>query len=84
MALFPLISNFEGDFVLQLIPVDDGDTMDVVAEKAAAHSVGRRVKAQPGRPMRVRRQGENEPFPPTTTVAQAGLVPMDCVEVFFA
>jgi toluene monooxygenase system protein B len=83
VALFPLVSNFEGDFVLQLVPVDDGDTMDVVAEKAAAHSVGRRVKAQPGRAMRVRLQGAAEPFSPSVTVAQAGLAPMDCVEVYF-
>lgn len=83
MALFPLVSNFEGDFVLQLIPVDDTDTMDAVAEKAAAHSVGRRVKAQPGRPMRVRLQGATDSFPPSVTVSQAGLAPMDCVEVYF-
>lgn len=83
MALFPLVSNFEGDFVLQLIPVDDGDTMAAVAEKAAAHSVSRRVAPQPGRTMRVRLQGSTEPFPSSVTVAQAGLAPMDCVEVYF-
>ena len=36
MALFPLSSNFEGDFVLQLLPVDTENTMDEVAA-AAAH-----------------------------------------------
>ena len=36
MALFPLISNFQYDFVLQLLPVDTENTMDEVAA-AAAH-----------------------------------------------
>jgi len=28
MALFPIMSNFERDFVVQLVPVDTEDTMD--------------------------------------------------------
>lgn len=83
MAVVPLVSNFEGDFVLQLVPVEDSDTMAAVAEKAAVHSVGRRVAAQPGRTLRVRLQGASDPFPPTATVAEVGLAPMDCIEVFF-
>ena len=35
MALFPLQANFRGDFVVLLVPVDDGDTMSVVADKVA-------------------------------------------------
>jgi toluene monooxygenase system protein B len=35
MALFPLCCNFEGDFVLQLVPVDTENTMDEVAAAAA-------------------------------------------------
>ena len=38
MALFPVISNFQYDFVLQLVPVDTDNTMDEVAA-AAAHAV---------------------------------------------
>ena len=41
MALFPLTSNFEGDFVLQLVAVDTDNTMDEVA--AAAAVAGRLV-----------------------------------------
>ena len=48
MALFPLTSNFEEDFVLQLLPVDTDHTMDEVAAAAAHHSVGRRVADRPG------------------------------------
>ncbi|WP_199699158.1 toluene-4-monooxygenase system B family protein [Oleomonas cavernae] len=47
MALFPLSSNFEGDFVIQVVVVDDGATMDEVAAACAVHSVNRRVA--PGR-----------------------------------
>jgi hypothetical protein len=47
MALFPLTSNFEGDFVLQLVAVDTDNTMDEVAAAAAVHSVGRRVGPAP-------------------------------------
>ncbi len=43
MALFPITGRFEGDFVPHLVTVDDEDTLAVVAEKVAHHSVGRRV-----------------------------------------
>lgn len=81
MALFPLTSNFEEDFVLQLLAVDTDHTMDEVAAAAAHHSVGRRVADRPGHVMRVRRQGSTEPLPRTMTVIEAGLAPMECVEV---
>lgn len=81
MALFPLTSNFEEDFVLQLLAVDTDNTMDEVAAAAAHHSVGRRVAARPGHVMRVRRQGSTDPFDRTITVIEAGLLPMECIEV---
>jgi toluene monooxygenase system protein B len=81
MALFPLTSNFEEDFVLQLLAVDTENSMDEVAAAAAHHSVGRRVAARPGQTMRVRRQGSAEPFPRDLTVAGSGLRPMECIEV---
>lgn len=83
MALFPLISNFEGDFVLQLLPVDTENTMDEVARAAAYHSVGRRVTAGPGHVMRVRKQGSEELIPRSTKVSQAGLKPMECLEIIW-
>ncbi len=48
MALFPIISNFERDFVLLLVPVDTENTMDEVAAAAAHHSVGRQSRAAAG------------------------------------
>ena len=73
MALFPLTSNFEGDFVLQLVAVDSENTMDEVAAAAAVHSVGRRVRARPGHIMRVRRQGSEEFLPRAMRVSESGL-----------
>jgi toluene monooxygenase system protein B len=81
MALFPLTSNFEEDFVLQLLPVDTENTMDEVAAAAAHHSVGRRVAARPGCIMRVRRQGSEDLLPRNLTVSASGLKPMECIEV---
>jgi toluene monooxygenase system protein B len=66
--------------VLQLIPVDSESTMDEVAQAAAHHSVGRRVKARPGHVIRVRRPGSNEPFPRTMRVSEAGIKPMESLE----
>ncbi|MCY1440229.1 Toluene-4-monooxygenase system, hydroxylase component subunit gamma [compost metagenome] len=81
MALFPLISNFQEDFVLQLLAVDSENTMDEVAAAAAHHSVGRRVAAHPGQIMRVRRQGSEKPFPRTMKLNDTDLNPMECIEV---
>jgi toluene monooxygenase system protein B len=83
MALFPLTSNFEGDFVLQLVPVDTDNTMDEVAAAAAVHSVGRRVRDRPGHILRVRRQGASDFLPRTMKVAEAGFMPTETVEIMW-
>lgn len=81
MALFPLTSNFQEDFVLQLLAVDTENTMDEVAAAAAYHSVGRRVAPRAGHIMRVRRQGSEELLPRDLKVSESGLKPMECIEV---
>lgn len=83
MALFPLTSKFQGDFVLQVLPVDTENSMDQVAAAAAHHSVGRRVAPRAGHVMRVRRQGAAELLPRTKTVVEIGLLPMECIEVIW-
>lgn len=83
MALFPLTSNFEGDFVLQLVAVDTENTMDEVAAAAAVHSVGRRVRARPDCVMRVRRQDATEFLPRTMKVAESGLKPTETIEIIW-
>ncbi|GHE76962.1 hypothetical protein GCM10017786_02780 [Amycolatopsis deserti] len=83
MAVIPLAAHFHGDFVIKLLPVDSGATMDEVAAAAAANSVGIHVPDQPGRTLRVRKQGADEAFPRTSTVADSGLEPTECVEIYF-
>jgi toluene monooxygenase system protein B len=83
MALFPLISNFQYDFVLQLLPVDTENTMDEVAAAAAYHSVGRRVAPRPEKVVRVRRQGAADFFPRTAKLSETDIKPMECLEFIF-
>jgi toluene monooxygenase system protein B len=83
MALFPLTSNFEGDFVLQLLAVDTDNTMDEVAKAAAHHSVGRRVRARPDSILRVRRQGGDSFLPRNMKVSDSGLKPTETIEIIW-
>ena len=83
MALFPVISNFQYDFVLQLVPVDTDNTIDEVAAAAAHHSVGRRVAPQPGTVVRVRRQGAAAFFPRQDRLHETDIQPMETLEFIF-
>ena len=83
MALFPVISNFQYDFVLQLVPVDTENTMDEVAAAAAHHSVGTRVAPRPDKVVRVRRQGATDFFPRTVRLSETDIRPMETLEFIF-
>lgn len=83
MALFPISSNFRGDFVLKLVPVDTDDTWEKVAEQASVHSVGIHVAPQPGKAIRARRMGADEPFPLDAKLGDAGLLPTETIEFYF-
>lgn len=82
MALFPLHSNFQADFVVQLVAVDSEDTMDRVAEQCAHHSVNRRVRPQPG-VMRVRRHLAEDFFPRDMKVSESGLRPTEIIDIIY-
>lgn len=84
MAAFPINSNFQGDFVLQLVPVDTDDTMDQVAEKCAYHSVNRRVAPQPDKVMRVRLHDKGDFYPRDMKVSDANWRPTETVDIIFA
>jgi toluene monooxygenase system protein B len=81
MALLPLQGLFVGDFVVVVVPVDDGDPMSTVAEKVAYHAVGKRVAAQ-HQPMQVSWNGEV--VAADATPASVGMLPMDFLEVGYA
>ena len=84
MAAFPIHSNFQGDFVIQLVEIDTDDTMDEVAAKCAHHSVGRRVAPQPDKVMRIRKHGEQAFYPRDMRAAEADWRPTETVDVIFA
>jgi toluene monooxygenase system protein B len=81
MATIPLTAAHREDFVILLVLVDTEDSMEEVAAKVAAHTVGIRVPAKPA-PLQVFWQGK--PLPPTAKVAEVGIQPMDFVEVAYA
>lgn len=83
MALFPVVSNFQHDFVLLLLPVDTDNTMDEVAAAAAHHSVNRRVAPQPGKVIRVRRQGAGDFYPRDARLGETDIRPMETLEFIF-
>jgi toluene monooxygenase system protein B len=80
MAVVPLQAVFRGDFVTLLVLVDDKDTMEVVARKIAHHVINRRLPPQDA-PIRV--QYNHRALPPDQTVAQAGILPLSFVEVYY-
>jgi hypothetical protein len=82
VALFPITGRFVGDFVPHLVPVDTDDTMDVLAEKVAVHSVGRRIPA-PADPLGYEVLLGERVVAPATTVAELGLQPLQWVDVRF-
>ncbi|MFT4562347.1 MAG: toluene monooxygenase system protein B [Gammaproteobacteria bacterium] len=84
MAAFPIHSNFQGDFVLQLVEIDTDDSMDAVAEKCAYHSVGRRVAPQPEKVMRVRHHESKEVYPRDMKVSEANWRLTEAIDVIFA
>lgn len=77
----PVVSLFRGDFLYNLVLIEDTDTIAALAEKCAAHSVGRRV-APSDAPMRVEYGGSF--VDTTTTAAEIGIVPMGEVIVSYA
>lgn len=83
MALFPVISNFQYDFVLQLVAVDTDNTIDEVAAAAAHHSVGRRVAPRPGKVVRVRRQDGDTFYPRDAKLSDTDIKPMETLEFIF-
>jgi toluene monooxygenase system protein B len=78
-----VISNFQHDFVLLLVPVDTENTMDEVAAAAAHHSVGTRVAPRPDKVIRVRRQGATDFFPRAARLSETDIRPMETLEFIF-
>jgi len=76
----PVIAQFRGDFLYSLVLIEDSDTIAEVAEKSAAHSVGRRVRRR-ARPLRVEYHGRV--LDPGKSAAEEGVAPMEELVVYY-
>lgn len=76
--MVPVNALFGSDFVTLLVPVMTTDTMAEVAAKVAAHVVGKRI-APRNAEMAVYHR--DKLVPKETTVAEAGIAPMQFVFV---
>ena len=77
----PLTTLFRGDFVVQLVAVTDSDSMDTVCREG--RRAGDRAASAGGAPGPMRVDFGGTVLPRETTVAAAGIGPMDFVEVFY-
>jgi Toluene-4-monooxygenase system protein B (TmoB) len=80
MALFPITGRYVGDIVPHLVAVDTEDTMDQVAQKVAAHSVGLRLPEPPGGPVYDVYLGDRR-LDPAATLGSLGLTPLQWLDV---
>ena len=85
MADIPLAVLLEGDYGYKVQVFDTGDTMAVLAEKVAGQVAGVLVAPlPPDAVLKVRLQGSDEPLPDGLTIADAGFVEMEPVEIYRA
>jgi toluene monooxygenase system protein B len=82
VAPFPVVGRFVGDFVPFLVAVDTEDTMDVVAEKVAEHSVGRRIP-RPDGPPQYDVFLDDRRLDPAAKVGDLALLPLQWLDVAF-
>ena len=80
MAMIPLMAAFRGDFLTQLVPVDDGDNMAAIAAKIAHHAVGLRVAAR-NLPMAI--WFNDQRLPDNMSFAESGIGVMDYIEAAY-
>ena len=80
MAMIPLMAAFRGDFLTQLVPVDDGDNMAAIAAKVAYHTVGLRVAAR-NLPMAI--WFNDQRLPDNMSFAESGIGVMDYIEAAY-
>ena len=80
--LFPLVCNFEGDYGMKLLMVDEESTMDMIANQAASALVGVLVKKpKPGSIYRISRHCEDEKLPRDLKVKDAGFIKMEAIDI---
>jgi hypothetical protein len=85
MADIPLAVLLEGDYGYKVLVLDTNDTMATIVEKTSEQLVGVLVAPFPEEAvLKVRIQGNDEPIADDTTIADAGFVEMEAIEVYRA
>ncbi len=85
MAEIPLAVLLEGDYGYKVQVFDTADTMAQLAEKVAEQVAGVLVAPFPPEAvLKVRVQGADDPLPDDLTIAGAGFVEMESVEIYRA
>jgi hypothetical protein len=79
--MVPLVGQVRGDLLPQLVVVDDEDTVAALIEKVCHHSVGLRVAEREDVGKLLFHEGQQ--LSHDTTFEQAGIRPMDYVEICF-
>ncbi|TCK27597.1 toluene-4-monooxygenase system B family protein [Pseudonocardia endophytica] len=77
----PVVAHFRGDFLYNLVLIEDTDSVADVGRKCAEHSVGRRVPEQDA-PYQVEYAGSL--LADSLTASEAGIEPMEEVIVSYA
>ena len=83
MAQIPIVQSLHQEFVLYVTMIETEHTMDQVCEEIAKTSIGFDKNRRSGAPLRVRKQGEEKPFPREMKVADAGVGPMETLEFYY-
>lgn len=83
MAMIPVIQNLHEEFAMLISIVDDAQTIDQLCETVSRISIAFDRNGHPDRVLRVRRHGDDTPFPRDVTVAQAGIGPMTSLVFYY-
>lgn len=82
MANIALVCNFIGDYGLKVLLVDADSTIAQVALEAARQLAGVVVRpVEPNEQLSVRVQGSETALAPELTIAAAGLMEMETIEI---
>ena len=79
--LVAINAKFGDDFVIHVVVITSADSMAEVAQKIARHSVGKRIRPQT---LDMVVHYEGRALPAHTTVAEAGILPLQHVLVDYA
>jgi toluene monooxygenase system protein B len=83
MAMIPVVQNLHDEFVLYVTMIDSERTMDEVCMDVAKVSIGFDKNGRPDQPLRVRKLGDDAPFPRDMKVSDAGIQPMMSLEFYY-